>query len=83
MFKASGIFAIAREAMRGHRLEEQWSSPEPEKWCDVIIVGAGGHGLATAYYLATVHCINVAVLEKGWLGGWAATRPSSAPKLSL
>ncbi|TJW88171.1 MAG: FAD-dependent oxidoreductase, partial [Mesorhizobium sp.] len=57
--------------MRGHKgWEEQWSSPEPKKEYDVIIVGAGGHGLATAYYLATVHGItNVAVLEKGWLGG--------------
>ena len=65
------VFAIAREAMRGHKgWEEQWSSPEPRAEYDVIIVGAGGHGLATAYYLAKVHGItNVAVLEKGWLGG--------------
>jgi sarcosine oxidase subunit beta len=65
------VFAIAREAMRGHKgWEEQWASPEPKKEYDVVIVGAGGHGLATAYYLAKVHGItNVAVLEKGWLGG--------------
>jgi sarcosine oxidase, subunit beta len=65
------VFAIAREAMRGHKgWEEQWSSPEPRAEYDVIIVGAGGHGLATAYYLAKEHGItNVAVLEKGWLGG--------------
>ncbi|EIM74126.1 sarcosine oxidase subunit beta [Nitratireductor aquibiodomus RA22] len=65
------VFAIAREAMRGHRgWPEQWSSPEPKKSYDVIIVGAGGHGLGTAYYLAKEHGItNVAVLEKGWLGG--------------
>ncbi len=65
------VFAIAREAMRGHRgWPEQWSSPEPKKNYDVIIVGAGGHGLGTAYYLAKEHGItNVAVLEKGWLGG--------------
>ncbi|RST85804.1 sarcosine oxidase subunit beta [Aquibium carbonis] len=65
------VFAIAREALRGHTgWEEQWSSPEPRAEYDVIIVGAGGHGLATAYYLAKVHGItNVAVLEKGWLGG--------------
>ena len=69
--KKYSVFAIAREAMRGHKgWEEQWSSPEPKKEYDVIIVGAGGHGLATAYYLAKVHGItNVAVLEKGWLGG--------------
>ncbi|WP_367718027.1 sarcosine oxidase subunit beta [Nitratireductor sp. GISD-1A_MAKvit] len=65
------VFAIAREAMRGHKgWPEQWSSPEPKKNYDVIIVGAGGHGLGTAYYLAREHGItNVAVLEKGWLGG--------------
>jgi sarcosine oxidase subunit beta len=65
------VFAIAREAMRGHKgWDEQWSSPEPRAEYDVIIVGAGGHGLATAYYLAKEHGItNVAVLEKGWLGG--------------
>ncbi|SMH53059.1 sarcosine oxidase subunit beta [Mesorhizobium australicum] len=65
------VFAIAREAMRAHKgWEEQWSSPEPRSEYDVIIVGAGGHGLATAYYLAKNHGItNIAVLEKGWLGG--------------
>ncbi|RJG43997.1 MULTISPECIES: sarcosine oxidase subunit beta [unclassified Mesorhizobium] len=65
------VFALAREAMRGHKgWDEQWSSPEPKAEYDVIIVGAGGHGLATAYYLAKEHGItNVAVLEKGWLGG--------------
>ncbi|WP_187968268.1 sarcosine oxidase subunit beta [Aquibium microcysteis] len=65
------VFAIAREAFRGHTgWEEQWSSPEPKAEYDVLIVGAGGHGLATAYYLAKEHGItNVAVLEKGWLGG--------------
>ena len=69
--KKYSVFAIAREAMRGHKgWEEQWCSPEPSSEYDVIIVGAGGHGLATAYYLAKVHGItNVAVLEKGWLGG--------------
>jgi sarcosine oxidase subunit beta len=47
-----------------------WRTPEPKKSYDVIIVGAGGHGLATAYYLAKNHGItNVAVLEKGWLAG--------------
>jgi sarcosine oxidase subunit beta len=47
-----------------------WRNPEPRSSYEVIIVGAGGHGLATAYYLARNHGIsNVAVLEKGWLAG--------------
>src|ERR1700754_3253063 len=65
------VFAVAREAVRGHKgWEAQWTSPEPRKEYDVIIVGAGGHGLGAAYYLAKEHGItNVAVIEKGWLGG--------------
>lgn len=64
-------FAVAREAMRAHKgWGQQWDNPEPKAAYDVIIIGAGGHGLATAYYLAKEHGItNVAVLEKGWLGG--------------
>lgn len=47
-----------------------WHNPEPKSSYDVVIVGGGGHGLATAYYLAKNHGItNVAVLEKGWLAG--------------
>jgi sarcosine oxidase, subunit beta len=47
-----------------------WRNPEPQSSYDVVIVGAGGHGLATAYYLAKNHGItNVAVLERGWLAG--------------
>ena len=69
--KRFSAFAIAREAMRAHKgWEKQWENPEPRSRYDAIIVGAGGHGLATAYYLAKEHGItNVAVLEKGWLGG--------------
>jgi sarcosine oxidase subunit beta len=64
-------FAVAREGLRGHKgWPAQWTSPEPRKDYDVIIVGAGGHGLGTAYYLAKEHGItNIAVIEKGWLGG--------------
>ncbi|MGV3550759.1 sarcosine oxidase subunit beta family protein [Rhizobium sp.] len=47
-----------------------WRSPEPKSRYDAIIIGGGGHGLATAYYLAKYHNVtNVAVIEKGWLGG--------------
>ena len=65
------VFAVAREAMRFHKgWEKAWTSPEPRKKYDVVIVGAGGHGLATAYWLGKNHGItNVAVIEKGWLGG--------------
>lgn len=52
-----------------------WRSPAPRSSYDVVIVGAGGHGLATAYYLAREHGItDVAVLEKGWLAGGNITR---------
>ena len=45
-----------------------WRSPEPRKFYDIIIVGGGGHGLGTAYYLAKEHGLkNIAVIEKGWL----------------
>jgi glycine/D-amino acid oxidase-like deaminating enzyme len=47
-----------------------WRNPEPKASYDVVIVGAGGHGLATAYYLAKNHGLsNIAVLERGWLAG--------------
>jgi len=59
------------EGVRSHRgWEPQWKTPELKQRYDVVIVGGGGHGLATAYYLAKNHGITkVAVLEKGWLGG--------------
>ena len=65
------VFAIAREAMRLHAgWRRAWTSPEPKSRYQVVIVGAGGHGLATAYYLGRNFGItDVAVLEKGWLGG--------------
>ncbi|WP_238370416.1 sarcosine oxidase subunit beta family protein [Heliomarina baculiformis] len=69
--KRYSAFAIAREALRFHSgWERAWKSPEPRRRYEVVIIGAGGHGLATAYYLGKNFGItNVAVIEKGWLGG--------------
>ena len=69
--KRYSVFAVAREALRYHAgWERAWASPAPKKKYDVIIIGAGGHGLATAFYLGKRFGItNVAILEKGWLGG--------------
>src|SRR5579862_3160897 len=69
--KRYSIFALVSHAISGHqRWPRLWRDPDPKPRYDVVIVGAGGHGLATAYYLAKEHGItNVAVLEKGWLGG--------------
>lgn len=63
--------SILREGLRGHTgWKPMWRDPKPKSHYDVIIIGGGGHGLATAYYLAKEHNItNVAVLEKGWIGG--------------
>jgi sarcosine oxidase subunit beta len=65
------IASLARNALSQHaNWPQAWRSPDPKPSYDVIIIGGGGHGLATAYYLARNHGItNVAVLEKGWLGG--------------
>jgi sarcosine oxidase subunit beta len=65
------IWSLTRNAFYGDgQWAPVWRSPEPRAHYRVIVVGAGGHGLATAYYLAKEHGISeVAVLEKGWLGG--------------
>lgn len=61
---------ILKEGLTGNKgWKPVWREPEPKAEYDVIIIGGGGHGLATAYYLAKEHGItNVAVLEKGWIG---------------
>jgi sarcosine oxidase subunit beta len=75
MKKYSG-FSLFKHSLSHHEnWQAVWRSPQPKKQYDVIIVGGGGHGLATAYYLAKVHGItNVAVLEKGYLGGGNTAR---------
>jgi len=64
-------FSLLRQALGGHQgWQPQWRSPEPKPEYDAVIIGGGGHGLATAYYLAKEHQLtNIAVLEKGWIGG--------------
>ncbi len=69
-------FGLLKHALNYHEnWQRVWRNPTPKKKYDVIIVGGGGHGLATAYYLAKEHGItNVAVIEKGYLGGGNTAR---------
>ncbi len=73
-------FRLFREGLRGQKgWTPAWRMPAPKPEYDVIIIGGGGHGLATAYYLAKQHGIKrVAVLEKGWLGGGNTGRNTTA-----
>jgi sarcosine oxidase, subunit beta len=65
------IFGLLRRGLRGQQgWQPQWRHPEPKPAYDAVIVGGGGHGLGTAYYLAREHgYTSIAVLEKGWIGG--------------
>jgi len=65
------VFNLIKNAFTGHKdWKVAWKDPTPKSEYDVIIIGGGGHGLATAYYLAKEHNISkVAIIEKGWIGG--------------
>lgn len=69
-------WTVFKEGMRGQKgWARQWRDPDVKKHYDIVIVGGGLHGLATAYYLAENHKLkNIAVLEKGWIGGGNAGR---------
>ncbi|MCG8560178.1 MAG: sarcosine oxidase subunit beta family protein [Hyphomicrobiales bacterium] len=68
--------ALLRQGLKGHRdWPAVWRDPDPKPSYDAVIIGGGGHGLATAYYLAKEHGMtDIAVLEKGWIGGGNAGR---------
>ncbi|GAA0313209.1 sarcosine oxidase subunit beta family protein [Sphingomonas oligophenolica] len=70
------LFSLAAKALGGHRgWTPTWRDAAPSDGYDIVIVGGGGHGLATAYYLAKVHGIRrVALIEKSWIGGGNAGR---------
>jgi sarcosine oxidase subunit beta len=69
-------FSLVRQALSGHGgWRPTWRDAAPRPAYDIVIVGGGGHGLATAHYLAKIHGItNVAVIEKNWIGGGNAGR---------
>ncbi|RUX30668.1 sarcosine oxidase subunit beta [Mesorhizobium sp. M7A.F.Ca.US.011.01.1.1] len=73
-------FSLLANALKGNKdWKPAWRKPDPKASYDVIIIGGGGHGLATAYYLAKEHGItNVAVVEKGWLGSGNVGRNTTA-----
>ncbi len=79
MAKRYSVLSLFREGLRGHSgWQPAWRDAAPKTSYDAVIIGGGGHGCATAYYLAKEHGLtNIAVIEKGWLGGGNAGRNTS------
>ena len=80
MTRHYSALSLIKEGFSGQKgWEKAWESPETKSRYDMIIVGGGGHGLATAYYLAKTYGItNIAVIEKGWIGGGNTGRNTTA-----
>ena len=79
------IFSLVKNAFSYHEnWQKAWKDPTIKKEYDAVIIGGGGHGLATAYYLAKKHNMtNIAVVEKGWIGGGNTGRNTTIIRLSL
>jgi sarcosine oxidase, subunit beta len=74
--KDYSVWSLFKQGLKHNEgWDPAWKSPEPKPSYKVVIVGAGGHGLATAYYLAKEHGVRgIAVIEKGYLGGGNTAR---------
>ncbi len=80
MTRHYSAFSLVKEGLNAQKgWQPAWRSPKPKPAYDVVIIGGGGQGLATAYYLAKTHGLrNVAVIERGWLGGGNTGRNTTA-----
>lgn len=80
MTRHYSALSVLKEGLRGQKgWAQAWRSPQPAKQYDVVIIGGGGQGLATAYYLAKAHGVKrIAVIERGWLGGGNTGRNTTA-----